>query len=129
VNAAASLLQELAGIGASIKPAGAQLILRAGPNPIPPALVRRVREAKQGLIEILHAPENEIVRWLDQHPAPSHPGRCAWCREADRSDTVVLPFGTVPGAHAWLHARCWSAWHASRRTTAAAAIMAQDGQS
>jgi hypothetical protein len=129
VNAAASLIQELAGIGASIKPAGAQLILRAGPNPIPPALVRRAREVKEGLIEILAVPESEIVRWLDLHPAPSPPGRCAWCRESDRSDAVVLPFGTVPGTHTWLHARCWSAWHAARRATAAAAIIAGGGGS
>jgi len=129
VSGAASLLQELAGIGASIKSAGAQLILRAGPNPIPPALVRRAREVKQGLIEILAMPESEIVRWLDQHPAPSPPGRCAWCREAERSDAVVVPFGVAPGTHTWLHARCWAAWHAARRTAAAAAIVAQGGRS
>ena len=127
MSAAASLLQELAGIGASIKPSGAQLILRAGPNPIPPALVRRVREAKQDLIGILLAPEGAIVRWLDEHPAPSSPGQCAWCRQPDRSDAVVLPFGTVPGTHTWLHARCWGAWHAARRATAAAAIIGQAG--
>ena len=127
MSAAASLLQELAGLGASIKPSGAQLILRAGPNPIPPALVRRVREAKQDLIDILHAPHSRIVRWLDEHPAPSSPGQCAWCRQPDRSDAVVLPFGTVPGTHTWLHARCWGAWHAARRATAAAAIIGRAG--
>jgi hypothetical protein len=128
VSSAAGLLQELAGIGASVTPAGAQLILRAGPNPVPPALVRRVREAKQDLIEILHAPESRIVRWLDEHPAPSPPGRCAWCQQADRSDAVVLPFGTVPGTHTWLHARCWGAWHAVRRASAASALLAQSSQ-
>jgi hypothetical protein len=127
MSAASQLLEELADIGASVEPLGTLLILRAGPNPVPPTLVRRVREAKQDIIEIFHAPEGRIVRWLDEHPAPSSPGRCAWCREPDRSDAVVLPFGTVPGTHAWLHARCWGAWHAARRATAAAAIISEAG--
>jgi hypothetical protein len=27
---------------------------------------------------------------------------------------VVLPFGTEPETHAWLHAACWPAWHQAR---------------
>jgi len=52
-----SVLDELAGIGAKIEPAGAQLILRAGPTAIPAALVRRVREAKSDLRAL------ELARW------------------------------------------------------------------
>ena len=47
------VLGELARIGAKIEPAGTQLILRAGPTAIPAELVRRVRDAKSALIEIL----------------------------------------------------------------------------
>ena len=113
------------GIGASVKPAGTQLILRAGPKPIPPTLVRRVREAKHDLIEFLYASEGRLVRWLDEHPEPSSAGRCAWCGQRETSDAVVLPFGTVPGTHTWLHARCWRLWNAARRATAACAIILQ----
>jgi hypothetical protein len=63
-----------------------------------------------------------IVEWLNQHPAPSAPGRCAWCGNAESRSAVVLPFGTEPGTHTWLHAECWSSWHRARKTDAIAAI-------
>jgi hypothetical protein len=133
---ALGVLEELAGIGAKIEPAGAQLILRAGPAAIPAALVRRVRAAKSDLIEILRpsgAPdqaatrERHIVAWLDQHPSPSRAGRCAWCGDHESPDAIVLPFGTEPGTHTWLHAKCWRAWHAQRRTTALDAVSDKTG--
>ena len=34
----------------------------------------------------------------------------------------LLPFGTDPTGHAWLHSRCWPAWHACRRAEAIAAL-------
>jgi hypothetical protein len=36
-----------------------------------------------------------------------------------------LPGMTRAVLRTWLHARCWGAWHAARRATAAAAILAQ----
>ena len=63
-----------------------------------------------------------IVEWLNQHPAPSAPGRCAWCGNAESRSAVVLPFGTEPGTHTWLHAECWSNWHRARKTNAIAAL-------
>jgi len=69
-----------------------------------------------------HAFECCVVEWLNQHPAPSAPGRCAWCGRAESPSAVVLPFGAEPGTHAWLHAGCWPAWHQARRTKAAAAL-------
>ena len=62
-----------------------------------------------------------VVEWLNQHPAPSAPGRCAWCGRPESPGAVVVPFGTEPG-HAWLHADCWPAWHQSRRREAAMAL-------
>ena len=38
----------------------------------------------------------------------------------DRSDHVVVPFGT--DNHAWLHPECWPAWHEARRSQAIVAL-------
>lgn len=152
MSAAASLLDDLARIGATIRPTGDRLILRAGGTAIPAILVNRVREAKSDLLAILatgsdrpnpsgdeekehddgvpqnaisnRTTESRIVEWLNQHPAPSPPGRCAWCRVSETSSAVVLPFGTEPGMHAWLHSECWPDWHRARRAEAAAALAA-----
>jgi hypothetical protein len=63
-----------------------------------------------------------VIEWLNQHPAPSPPGRCPWCGRPESASSVVLPFGTEPGTHAWLHAECWSAWHQARRDEAVIAL-------
>jgi hypothetical protein len=70
----------------------------------------------------LHAIGCCVIEWLNQHPAPSPPGRCAWCGRSEARSSVVLPFGTEPGTHAWLHAECWSAWHCARRDEAVVAL-------
>jgi len=56
--------------------------------------------------------EQNIVRWLDEHPEPSEPGRCAYCGETESRARPVVPFGT---AHTWLHSGCWRPWRAQRR--------------
>jgi hypothetical protein len=63
-----------------------------------------------------------VTEWLNQHPAPSAPGRCAWCREAESFGATVVPFGTEPGTHSWLHAECWCDWHNARCLKADAAL-------
>jgi hypothetical protein len=65
-----------------------------------------------------------VVDWLNQHPRPSAPGRCAWCGRTESPSAVVLPFGTEPGTHTWLHAECWPAWYRARRGEAEAALHA-----
>jgi len=65
-----------------------------------------------------------VVEWLNRHPAPSLPGRCAWCGGAEMPGTIVLPFGTEPNHHTWLHAECWPAWRNSREAEAVAALAA-----
>jgi hypothetical protein len=30
----------------------------------------------------------------------------------------LLPFGAEPTGHAWLHSRCWDAWHTGRKSEA-----------
>jgi hypothetical protein len=52
-----------------------------------------------------------VVTWLDRNPAPSAPGRCAWCGGSENHAPVV-PFGTEPGTH--LHRECWSEWRKMR---------------
>jgi hypothetical protein len=54
-----------------------------------------------------------VVTWLDRNPAPSAPGRCAWCGQSESRDAVV-PYGTAPGTHIWLHRECWSEWRKMR---------------
>ncbi len=61
-----------------------------------------------------------IIEWLNRNPAPSAPGRCASCGRAEN----VVPYGTEPGTHTWLHGECWPAWHAKRRTETAASLKA-----
>jgi hypothetical protein len=63
-----------------------------------------------------------VVEWLNRHPAPSMPGRCAWCAEPSSASAEILPFGTKLGLHAWVHAECWPAWHRKRRTVALSAL-------
>jgi hypothetical protein len=69
-----------------------------------------------------------VIDWLNQHPTPSTPGHCAWCGKAESPGAVVLPFGTEPGTHAWLHADCWPVWYQARRAEAIAALRAMDIQ-
>ena len=64
-----------------------------------------------------------IVEWLNRNPTPSAPGRCVWCGQAESRDAAVLPYGTEPGTHTWLHAECWPAWQEVRRFQATEALM------
>jgi hypothetical protein len=64
-----------------------------------------------------------VVEWLNRNPTPSVVGRCAWCGQTETHGAVVVPYGTEPGTHAWLHAECWPAWHELRRSHAQQALM------
>ena len=64
-----------------------------------------------------------IVEWLNRNPTPSAPGRCVWCGQAENRHAAVLPYGTEPGTHIWLHAECWPAWQEVRRSQATEALM------
>ena len=65
-----------------------------------------------------------VVEWLNHNPVRSSPGRCLGCGQADHSHDPLLPFGTESTGHAWLHSRCWPAWHATRKAEAIAALAA-----
>jgi hypothetical protein len=63
-----------------------------------------------------------VVEWLNRNTSFPLAGRCAWCGKPETPNAVVVPFGTEPGTHAWLHAECWPAWHQSRRREADTAL-------
>ncbi len=63
-----------------------------------------------------------VVEWLNAHPAPPASGRCVQCGKPEFPGAVVLPFGTEPKTHTWLHAECWSAWHSKKASAALAPL-------
>jgi hypothetical protein len=63
-----------------------------------------------------------VVQWLNRNPAPSPAGRCVWCGGRETKSAAVVPFGTEPGTHAWLHSECWRQWHDFRRAEAVKAL-------
>ncbi len=63
-----------------------------------------------------------VAEWLNRNLVRSPPGRCLACGKAEHGQDPLLPFGTETTGHAWLHSRCWSAWHASRKAEAVAAL-------
>ena len=65
-------------------------------------------------------PRVHVVEWLNRNPVRPPPGRCLGCGEAEYGHAPLLPFGTEPTHHAWLHSRCWAAWHAGRKAEAVA---------
>ena len=56
-----------------------------------------------------------VAEWLNRNPVRSPPGRCLGCGGSEHAHDTLLPFGTEPTGHAWLHSRCWPAWHAGRK--------------
>ena len=65
-----------------------------------------------------------VVEWLNRNPARSAPGRCLACGDREYGYDPLLPYGVEPTGHAWLHSRCWEAWHAARKGEAVAALKA-----
>jgi hypothetical protein len=65
-----------------------------------------------------------IASWLNKNPVSSPAGRCIVCGRGDRSNDIVLPYGTTPPGAAWLHGTCWPTWSRERREQAAAAFAA-----
>lgn len=64
-----------------------------------------------------------VSEWLDQNPVRSEPGRCLRCGASGAGDALI-PFGTAPMGHAWLHAGCWPDWFADRKAQAREALAA-----
>ena len=63
-----------------------------------------------------------VVEWLNRNPAWSESGCCLQCRRGADPGNPLLPFGTEPASHAWLHGACWQAWHRARQDEAIMAL-------
>ena len=62
------------------------------------------------------------IEWLNRHPVCSPPARCLGCGGNENTYDQLLPYGTEPTGHAWLHSRCWEVWHANRKAEAVAVL-------
>jgi hypothetical protein len=134
---AAEALQAALEAGITIVLDGEALLLEADAKPAENVILALARQ-KEAILELLRngnntravertdrsANERSIIQWLNEHPAPSDPGHCAWCGSRELPGAVVLPFGTEPGTHIWLHAECWRPWHETRRNEARMALQA-----
>ena len=56
-----------------------------------------------------------VVEWLNRNPERSPAGRCLGCGDREHAHDPLLPYGTEPNGHVWLHSRCWPAWYAARK--------------
>jgi hypothetical protein len=56
-----------------------------------------------------------VAEWLNRNPVLSAPSRCLGCDGSKQAHDKLLPFGTEQTGHAWLHSRCWEAWHTGRK--------------
>lgn len=65
-----------------------------------------------------------VAEWLNRNPVRSPPSCCLACGADEHGPDKLVPFGTEPTGHAWLHSRCWPAWHAGRKAKAIAALQA-----
>jgi hypothetical protein len=63
-----------------------------------------------------------VVEWLNRNPVRSSYGRCIGCGNRAHAYDPLLPFGTETIGHAWLHSRCWPAWHGARKAEAVTAL-------
>lgn len=128
---AAEALRAAHASGVRVTVDGESLVLEASAPP-PHAVLDALSRYKVAIVAPLRPTQGRwtgderraccVVEWLNRHPAPSPPGRCAWCGRPESPGAVVLPFGTEPGTHTWLHAECWPAWHQARRADAIAAL-------
>jgi hypothetical protein len=114
---------ELQGLGWSMRPAGDgwsaedwQVFFdkRAGIAELDGGLPRTEAEAR--------AFACCLAEWQNRNFVPSPPERCLACGCSDHPRDPILPYGMESIGYAWLHSRCWPAWHAGRKVAAAAAL-------
>ena len=63
-----------------------------------------------------------LSEWLNRNPVCSWSGHCLECGGREHKWDKLLPYGTEPTGHAWLHSRCWEIWHAKRKAKAVATL-------
>jgi hypothetical protein len=101
------LLDRLARIGATIRPAGDRLILRAGSAAVPAELVRRIRQAKVELLAAVSAHDNERRYWHERFTALTF----AWgAGKRDWESARRLAWGDLQNEWHKKHGRRWPTW-------------------
>jgi hypothetical protein len=104
VSSANELLDRLAEIGATVRPAGDHLILRAGPNPVPAALVKRLHRAKAQVLAVI-SPEARY--WGQRFTALTF----AWgAGKRDWQAAKRLAWGDLQNEWHKTHGRRWPQW-------------------
>ena len=63
-----------------------------------------------------------VAEWLNRNSVHSATGQCLACGAPGQPHDPLVPFGTEPTSHAWLHHRCWSGWRLGRNSKAIAAL-------
>jgi hypothetical protein len=123
----ASLLADANSTSDALTQAFPDIIAPAASNTLTQTAVSdEVAVSAEALTQVAPIPsltfEQKIIRWLDDHPEPSEPGRCSYCGETETRAQPVVPFGTDPGTHTWLHSGCLRAWRGQRRFRAVMAV-------
>lgn len=107
MSAVFELLDRLTEIGATIRPAGDNLILRAGSKTVPAELVKRIHQRKAEVLEALSQEAVEGRRWHKRFTALSF----AW--GAGKRDSVAakrLAWGDLQNEWHNLHGHRWPMW-------------------
>ena len=101
------LLDRLSEIGATIRPAGNHLILRAGSKPVPAELVKRIHEAKVEVFAALLPEANEARHWQERFTVLTF----AWgAGKRDWEAAKCLAWGDLQNEWHKRHGRRWPAW-------------------
>jgi len=101
------LLDNLSRIGATIRPAGDRLILRAGATGVPAELVRRIREAKSELLAAVSPQGYETRYWHERFTALTF----AWgAGKRDWQSARPLAWGDLQNKWHTKHGRRWPSW-------------------
>jgi hypothetical protein len=101
------LLDNLSRIGATIRPAGDRLILRAGATAVPAELVRRIREAKSELLAAVSPQGRETRYWHERFTALTF----AWgVGKRDWLSARRLAWGDLQNEWHTKHGRRWPSW-------------------
>ena len=65
-----------------------------------------------------------VAEWLNRNPERSPAGRCLGCGDGEHDHDPLLPYGTEPNSHVWLHSRYGPAWYEARKPKAASVLAA-----
>ena len=81
------------------------------------------------VLKAASAPPAAVLDALSRHkaenPERSPAGRCLGCGDREHAHDPLLPYGTEPSGHVWLHSRCWPAWYAARQAKAVSMLTAR----